>query len=410
MAQQSPASQPRRILLIHTRYRLPGGEDAVFEAERTMLEQSGHQVTVYERSNGEASGLLGKLLLPFRAIFSFKAMREVRALIRRDHIQLVHVHNTLLVTSPSVFWACRKEGVPVVQTLHNFRLFCPNGVLLRQGKVCEDCPHHSLFCAVRHACYRGSRAESLVCTAVYAVHRLLGTYRHVFLITPTAFDRDKLLEFNALHPVFDPARLYVKANPVSVTLPAGAPYPFAARKHQIVYAGRLEELKGLRTVLEAWKLLARDPAAPRLILVGSGPLEVWAREQALPNVEFRGTLAPKDLHALMAESMAVVAASLCYESFALVPSEAHLLGTPVLASALGNVGASVTEGVDGLTFAPGDAADLARAVRALPQALAGMDPGIIRRTALEKTGAGSGEACRRLTAIYGEICAGAAGD
>ena len=100
MAQQSPASQPRRILLIHTRYRLPGGEDAVFEAERTMLEQSGHQVTVYERSNGEASGLLGKLLLPFRAIFSFKAMREVRALIRRDHIQLVHVHNTLLVTSP----------------------------------------------------------------------------------------------------------------------------------------------------------------------------------------------------------------------------------------------------------------------------------------------------------------------
>ena len=108
--------------------------------------------------------------------------------------------------------------------------------------------------------------------------------------------------------------------------------------------------------------------------------------------------------------MAVVAASLCYESFALVPSEAHLLGTPVLASALGNVGASVTEGVDGLTFAPGDAADLARAVRALPAALAGMDPGIIRRTALEKTGAGSGEACRRLTAIYGEICAGAAGD
>lgn len=402
----APAPQPRRILLIHTRYRLPGGEDAVFEAERALLEQSGHTVTVYERSNGEVSGLLGKLLLPFRAVFSFRAMREVRDLIRKNQIELVHVHNTLLVTSPSVFRACRKEGVPAVQTLHNFRLFCPNGVLLRQGKVCEDCPHHSLFCAVRHACYRGSRAESLVCAAVYAVHRLLGTYRQVSLITPTEFDRDKLLEFNRLHPVFDPARLYVKPNPVSVTLPEGAPYPFAARKNQILYAGRLEELKGLRTVIEAWRLLAGAPNAPRLILVGDGPLEAWVRENAGPNVELAGRLAPADLHALMAESRAVVAASLCYESFALVPAEAHLLGTPVLASALGNVGASVTEGFDGLTFAPGDAAGLARAVRALPQALAGMDPGAIRRAALEKTGAGSGEACRRLTEIYGQILAG----
>lgn len=400
------APLPRRILLIHTRYRLPGGEDAVFEAERAMLEQQGHTVVVYERSNGEASGLVQKLLLPFRAVFSFQAMGEVRALIRRHHIQLVHVHNTLLVTSPSVFWACRKEGVPVVQTLHNFRLFCPNGVLLRQGKVCEDCPHRSLFCAVRHACYRGSRAESLVCAAVYAFHRLLGTYRHVSLITPTDFDRDKLLEFNALHPVFEPGRLYVKPNPVSVQLPEGAPYPFAARKNQILYAGRLEELKGLPTVLEAWRLLADDPHAPRLLLVGDGPLEVWAREQNLPNVEFAGRLAPGALHARMAESLALVAASLCYESFALVPAEAHLVGTPVIASALGNVGASVTPGVDGLTFAPGDAADLARAVRALPRAMAAMDPHAIRRAALEKTGGGNEENYRRLARIYAQVCAG----
>lgn len=406
MPQPTHAPLPRRILLIHTRYRLPGGEDAVFEAERAMLEQHGHTVTVYERSNGEAAGLLQKLLLPLRAVFSFKAMREVRALIRDNRIELVHVHNTLLVTSPSVLLACRKEGVPVVQTLHNFRLFCPNGVLLRQGKVCEDCPHQSLFCAVRHACYRGSRAESLVCAAVYAFHRLLGTYKKVSLITPTEFDRDKLLEFNALRPVFDPARLYVKPNPVSVTLPEGAPLPFAARKNQIVYAGRLEELKGLRTVLEAWRLLAGDPDAPRLLLVGDGPLEGWAREQALPNVEFAGRLPAKELHACMAESLAVVAASLCYESFALVPSEAHLVGTPVIASALGNVGASVTAGLDGLTFAPGDAADLARAVRALPAALAEMDPHAIRRASLEKTGDGNEENYRRLADIYARVSAG----
>ena len=161
---QTQQEPPRRILLVHTHYRLPGGEDAVFAAERALLEARGHQVFVYERSNAEADGSLWqKLLLPLRAVFSLKAYREVRALIRKHQIQLVHVHNTLLVTSPSVFWACFAEGVPVVQTLHNFRLFCPNGVFLRQGKVCEDCSRRGLLCAVRRRCYRGSLAQSAVC-------------------------------------------------------------------------------------------------------------------------------------------------------------------------------------------------------------------------------------------------------
>ena len=193
--QQDP---PRRILLVHTHYRLPGGEDAVFAAERALLEARGHQVFVYERSNAEADGSLWqKLLLPLRAVFSLKAYREVRALIRKHQIQLVHVHNTLLATSPAVFWACFAEGVPAVQTLHNFRLFCPNGVFLRQGKVCEDCPRRSLLCAVHRRCYRGSLAQSAVCAFVYGFHRLLGTYKKVALFTPTEFDRQKLLECNA---------------------------------------------------------------------------------------------------------------------------------------------------------------------------------------------------------------------
>ena len=236
---------PRRILLVHTHYRLSGGEDAVFAAERALLEARGLEVFVYERSNTEADGsLLQKLLLPFRAVYSFKTKREVRALIRRHQIQLVHVHNTLLVTSPSVFAACFAEGVPVVQTLHNFRLFCPNGVFLRGGRVCEDCPRHSLLCAVRHRCYRGSLLQSAVCAFVYGFHRLLGTYRRVALFTPTEFDRQKLLACNRTHRVFDPARIFVKPNPVSAPLPAGwsSPLPMAARENQVVYAGRLEEL------------------------------------------------------------------------------------------------------------------------------------------------------------------------
>ena len=176
-----------------------------------------------------------------------------------------------------------------------------------------------------------------------------------------AFDREKLLEFNKIHPTFDENRLVVKPNPV--TVPSGPVTPWEERKRQFVFAGRLEELKGLRTVIEAWRILGKD--APLLLVAGDGPLADWAKAQNLPKVQFVGQLPRDALHRLMAESRAVVAASLCYESFALVPAEAHALGTPVLASGIGNVGASVRPGFNGLCFAPGDPAALAGAVRAM---------------------------------------------
>lgn len=352
-----------KILLVHCHYRLPGGEDAVFAAERAMLEHHGHEVLVYERSNEEAAHGLPKALLPLHAVWNRAAARDVKRIIQTKNVDAVHIHNTLLLLSPAVVRAAKHTGVPVVQTLHNFRLFCPNGILLRGGQVCEDCPHHGLACAVRHRCYRGSLAQTLVVAAAYGLHRLLGTWRGVTMVALTEFDRRKLLEFNRLHPMFDADRLVVKPNPVCV--PDGPVTPWENRKNQMLFAGRLEELKGLRTVLEAWRLLG--DAAPKLLVAGEGPLGDWARAQNLPNVRFLGQLSRTELHARMAESRAVVAASLCYESFALVPAEAHALGTPVLASDLGNVGASVQPGVDGLRFTPGDANALAGAVCALGQ-------------------------------------------
>lgn len=390
------------VLLVHCRYRLPGGEDAVFAADRAMLEAHGHRVVTYERSNDEG-GLAAKLLLPLRAVFSLKTCREVKALIRSEKIEIVHVHNTLFAVSPSVFWAARAAGVPAVQTLHNFRLFCPNGVLLREGKVCEDCPRQKggLFNAVRHGCYRNSRVQSAVCAFLYAFHRLLGTYKRVHLIALTEFDKEKLLEFNARRPVFDPAKLYLRPN---AAVPEGAlpPLrPLAARKNQVVFAGRLEELKGLRTAIEAWRLLENDPAAPKLLLCGAGPLEGWARENARENVEFLGQISHEALCALLAESRAALAPSLCYESFALVPAEAHAMGTPVIASDLGNVGAMVRDGVDGLWFAPGAPEALANAVRRLPDLEAKADPAAIRAEAVGRFG--QEENYRELAEIYQDI-------
>ena len=277
-----------KILLIHCHYRLPGGEDAVFAAERALLEQHGHTVVVYERSNEEAAHGAAKALLPFARLEPPGRPRRAEYHRTAAHRRRPHPQHAA-APQPAVVRAAKTCGVPVVLTLHNFRLFCPNGILLRDGRVCEDCPHHGLHCALRHRCYRGSRAQTLVVVAAYWLHRVLGTWRGIAITTPTEFDREKLLEFNKIHPTFDENRLVVKPNPV--TVPSGPVTPWEERKRQFVFAGRLEELKGLRTVIEAWRILGRD--APLLLVAGDGPLADWAKAQNLPrcnsSASFRGT-------------------------------------------------------------------------------------------------------------------------
>ena len=267
-----------KILLVHCHYRLPGGEDAVFAAERALLERRGHQVIVYERSNEEAAHGLPKALLPLHAVWNHAAARDIKHIIKTQNIDAVHIHNTLLLLSPAVVRAAKSTGVPVVQTLHNFRLFCPNGILLRDGRVCEDCPRHGLSCAIRHRCYRGSLAQTLVVAAAYGLHRRLGTWRGVTMVALTEFDRQKLLEFNRQYPMFDADRLMLKPNPVCV--PSGPVNPWGDRKNQMLFAGRLEELKGLRTVHGSLAACWAMPP-PRCWWQGKAPSADWARAQKL---------------------------------------------------------------------------------------------------------------------------------
>ena len=182
------------------------------------------------------------------------------------------------------------------------------------------------------------------------------------MVALTGFDRDKSC-WNSTACALCLTPTVSWSSPTPSVWRRGRYSPGNAGRRQFLFAGRLEELKGLPTVLEAWDLLGAD--APDLLIAGEGPLGDWARAHAGPKVTFLGQLAPAELHRHMAESKGVLAASLCYESFALVPAEAHCLGTPVLASNLGNVGASVRPGIDGLRFAPGDARALAGAVGAL---------------------------------------------
>lgn len=393
---------PLTVLLVHNRYRIPGGEDTVFEAERALLEAQGHRVVCYERSNAETdSSRAAKLLLPLTTLWSRRTYREVQALIRREKVDIVHVHNTLLVVSPSVFWAARAEKVPVVHTLHNFRLLCPNGIFLRgegaAAHVCEDCPTLGLSCAVKHRCYRGSRAQSLAVAAMLGLHRLLGTWKKVWLIAITEFDRDKFLQHNEKCNFLSPERLLLKPHPVAGGEAPALPWK---ERRDWLFAGRLEDLKGIRPLLAAWEALPEE----RLLVAGDGPLDADCRAFAAAhglNVEFLGRLPHGELAALQRRCKATIVPSLCYESFGLAAAESLMNGTPVLGSDLGNTGAFITPGVNGLRFAPGDAAAIAAAVRELNAIGPGLEPDRIRADAAAQFA--PEENIRALVRLYREI-------
>lgn len=348
------------ILQVHNRYQIPGGEDTVAENERQLLEAQGHRVVRYFRDNKEMKdfSLLQKLLLPVTTVFNPRTYREVRRLIRTEHIDIVHVHNTLNLISPSVYYAALAEGVPVVQTVHNFRLLCPGATFYRDGHICEDCLHGGLGCAVKHSCYRGSRLQTLACVISTKIHRMTGIYGKLNYICLTEFNREKLLNLKQVRP----ERVYVKPNFVE-----NDPEPILPeerRRNQMVFAGRLEKLKGVDVLLKSWKLLGEN--APQLILCGTGPLEDWCRdytrEHAVQNVQMRGFTPNAEVRRLMAQSRALILPTRCYEGFPVSIVEAFSVGTPVLCSDLGNAGSIVTEGVTGRKFQPDSPEDLARAV------------------------------------------------
>ena len=172
-----------KILLVHNRYQIPGGEEVVFEQERDMLERAGHHVVIYSRSNFEAESYTGtqRLALVKNITWSSDSKEQMSRMLREEKPDLVHVHNTFMMMSPSVFSACREAGVPVVQTLHNYRLFCPAANFVREGKPCEECADNSLFSGIAHGCYRDSRTATATVALMIKVQRQREAWPDLFI-------------------------------------------------------------------------------------------------------------------------------------------------------------------------------------------------------------------------------------
>lgn len=352
-----------RILQVHNGYQIPGGEDVVAANEKRLLEMNGHEVSSYSRNNTELNGMnpLQKLLVPFRAVYSLKTYREVRRIIREEHIDVVHVHNTLMMVSPSVFYAAFHCHVPVVQTLHNFRMLCPAGSFFRGDRICEECSEYGLQRSLKYGCYRGSRAQTLVSAAILKIHRMLGTYRRVNFICLTEFNKEKLSHLNKKgRNVIDMNKVYVKPN---FTFQDDENFESSTQLDYFLFVGRVEALKGIDVVIKAFEQMPDQ----RLVVAGDGPLmgqmKEYIKSHDIKNVEFAGYLSKAQLQEKYRKARAVIMSSQCYEAFAMTIAEAYSYGVPVIAGDIGNLRNMVEEQSTGIRFQYDSPEDLVKKVR-----------------------------------------------
>lgn len=347
-----------KVLLLHNKYRTsaPSGEDEAVGNERWMLEAHGVEVSTFERCNDDIdeSSWTSRAALAFNTVWSQRSRAELRTVLRNIRPDIVHVHNTFSLLSPSVYGACRAEGVPVVQTLHNFRFFCPAALFLREGKPCEECVDRSLFQSVRHRCYRNSVGATATLATMLAVHRAIGTYSHDIhrYIALTEFAKRKAIEGGIAD-----RKLVIKPNFIRAPPAAGG-----GGGGFVTYVGRLLEGKGAETLVKAWRRLPHI----KLRILGDGAMRPQLESLALReglNIEFAGRQSKSVVLQTIENSEFLIVPSECYEGFPMVIAESYACGTPVLASRIGSLEELVLEGVTGRKFRAGDPEALARGVQ-----------------------------------------------
>jgi glycosyltransferase involved in cell wall biosynthesis len=349
-----------RILLLHNRYRSaqPSGENRVVDDEAALLTAGGHHVDLFGRRNDDIASMTARerYTVPLRVPWNPATRTELAARLRIERPDVVHIHNTFPLLSPSVLTACAETGVPIVATLHNYAMVCPTGTLYRDGHICTDCAGRLPFPAVRHGCYRESKLATVpvAANAAFNKSRWRSTVARFFCVSHS----QRSILIGAGMPA---DRLVVKHNfvhePTALRTGSG--------KHML-YIGRMAAEKGVRQLMQAWDLVAAAGQVDvPLILAGSGPLErevaSWATNR--DDVRYLGLRNKQQCNELIAESAAIVMPSVWPETFGLVLIEAMAAGVPALAAAHGSVVELVENGVTGLHHRPGDPAELAACIR-----------------------------------------------
>ena len=354
------------ILMVHNHYKVAGGEDTVVVNEKRLLEEHGNRVVLYERDNSELDklSLYKKILVPLESIFSFRTFADICSIIKLEKIDVVHVHNTFLRVSPSVYYAALKSGVPVCQTIHNFRFQCPDALFFRDGHICEDCMIRGLYSSVKHKCYHGSYIQTFICILNLKLHRSLGILKKINFICLTEFNKNKLIGLNhGGHKLIEESKVFVKPNFVFKSdLISQNEFHQVNMSSYYTFVGRLDITKGIYVILEAFSKM-QDKF---LVVIGDGPekgrIEDYIQTRELKNIQLTGYLKKDSILQYLKKTKAVIVPSLLYEGCPMSIIEAFEQGVPIIGSNIGNVASMIDAERNGILFEKGSSERLIAAV------------------------------------------------
>ncbi len=345
-----------KILILHNRYKIIGGEEGVVKAEYALLADRGHKVTVLEVSNDRIVGIWGKLSTAINGIYSLQSKQKVSDAIGQLAPDLVHVHNFFPLLSPSIYDACLDAEVPVVQTLHNYRLICPKAMPFRDGQICEDCFDRVVpWSGVLHGCYRGSHIQSASVAAMLGLHHWQGTWHKRVDAYIALSDFQKQVFVRSGLPA---ERFFVKPNFVF----AGELPQDSERDNFALFVGRLAEEKGVEVLLDAYR---QHQLTIPLKIIGDGPLRqsLQAKAAGLSQIAFLGRQDAAVVAQMMQRAQFLVFPSIWYEGFPLTIAEAYSRKLPAIASNLGTMSEIVIDGISGMHFESGNSTDLAAKIQ-----------------------------------------------
>lgn len=338
-----------RVLMAHNRYLIRGGEDECVDLQYALLKEKGHEVKIFETSN-ETIREQGLLKTAQNTIWSIEASKKLEQELEKGQFDILDCHNLFPLLSPSIYYSAKKYHIPVIQTLHNYRLICPNGIFFRDGQVCEECMGKAFpWKGILNKCYRESYSASAVVASMISLHNLLKTWQNKvdLFVTMTEFNKKKYIEAG-----FPEEKIVVKPHFVYPDPGVGD-----GTGGYILYVGRLTKEKGILTLLAA---LEKIGYSIPLKIIGDGPL----RERIIDftnkyrNVEYLGKRDIKEVYDYMGKAHVLVFPSECYETFGRVAIEAFAKGTPVIGADIGAISELIKEGYNGMRFQPGNVEEL----------------------------------------------------
>ncbi len=338
-----------KIIQVHNYYQYSGGEDIVVKNEYELLKAYNHTVLQYTTNNSEIKGynLLDKTNLIINATFSKKTYDVLTELFKKEKPDVCHVHNTFPLITPSVYYACKDAKIPVVQTLHNYRLLCSNAYFFRNGKVCEECMGKSLFISLKYGCYRNSRIQTFILARMIEYYKRFDAWNMLIdkYIVLTEFSKKKFIQGGLFSE-----KIFVKPN----FLLNDPGFDYGTQKY-FLFAGRLDVTKGINVLTEALKKIPEDI---ELVVAGDGMLKNNVIN--IKGIKYLGQLNHMQLLMKLKEAIALIFPSLVYETFGMIIVESFACGKPVIASNLGAAAEFIKPGKTGLLFEAGNSEELSK--------------------------------------------------